>query len=240
MPATGRSESRWSSLPDVYVPCEVCKGARYNRDTLDILFKGLTITDVLNLPCRRWSSSGTSRRSLAICKKRWWMWGWAMCGSVSQRPRSRAAAQRVKLASELAKRSTGHTIYLLDEPTTDYHISTFASCSASTPGWWIRATRCWSLNTTWTSSRPTDWIIDMGPEGGSGGGRVVVEGPPEVVTEPPRALRASFWLRCSKRRKNGNPQQDGDHRKGYGRADLVDPGQHHFDPNEQDCAQPFC
>ena len=139
-------------LPDVYVPCEVCKGDRYNRDTLDITFKGKNIADVLDMPMRggRRASSPTSRPSPATCRP---------CVDVGLgyvrlgQPRptlSGGEAQRVKLATELAKRATGHTIYILDEPTTGLHFEDIRKLLAVLSRLVDRATPCWSSSTTST------------------------------------------------------------------------------------------
>ena len=184
-------------LPDVYVPCEVCKGARYNRDTLDITFKGKNIAEVLDMPVRGGAraSSPTSRRSPATCR-RWSTSASATCGSASRRTTlSGGEAQRVKLAIELAKRSTGHTIYLLDEPTTGLHFEDVRRLLTVLSRLVDQGNTVLVIEHNLDVIKTADWIIDLGPEGGRGGGTVVAEGTPEHVATVPDSHTGRFLAR---------------------------------------------
>ena len=168
-------------LPDVYVPCEVCKGKRYNRDTLDITFKGKNIADVLDLSCEEaLSSSPTSRRSPATCRPSSTSGlGYVRLGQPAP-TLSGGEAQRVKLASELAKRSTGHTIYILDEPTTGLHFEDIRKLLTVLSRLVDQGNTVLVIEHNLDVIKTADWVIDLGPEGGSGGGTVVCEGTPEA------------------------------------------------------------
>jgi len=180
-------------LPDVYVPCEVCKGARYNRDTLDIRFKGLTISDVLNLPCAEalefFSNQPTIARHMQTLVDVGL--GYVRLGQPAT-TLSGGEAQRVKLASELAKRSTGHTIYLLDEPTTGLHFEDIRKLLGVLTRLVDQGNTVLVIEHNLDVIKTADWIVDLGPEGGSGGGQVVVEGPPEVVAKTRESHTGQF------------------------------------------------
>ena len=169
-------------LPDVYVPCEVCHGDRYNRDTLDITFKGKNIAEVLDMPVSEavdffanQPSIGRHMQTLADVGL-----GYVRLGQPAP-TLSGGEAQRVKLASELAKRSTGHTIYLLDEPTTGLHFDDVRRLLTVLSRLVDQGNTVLVIEHNLDVIKTADWIIDLGPEGGSGGGLVVAEGPPEVV-----------------------------------------------------------
>jgi excinuclease ABC subunit A len=169
-------------LPDVYVPCEVCKGKRYNRDTLDILFKGKNIAEVLDLSCEEAAEffanqPAISRHMTTLVDVGL---GYVRLGQ-SAPTLSGGEAQRVKLASELAKRSTGHTIYILDEPTTGLHFEDVNKLLAVLSRLVDQGNSVLVIEHNLDVIKTADWLIDLGPEGGSGGGAVIVEGPPEVV-----------------------------------------------------------
>ena len=169
-------------LPDVYVPCEVCKGARYNRDTLDITFKGKNIAEVLDMPVAEAVEFFANQPAIGRYMQTLLDVGLGYVRLGQPAPTlSGGEAQRVKLASELAKRSTGHTIYLLDEPTTGLHFDDVVDCSPCCRGWSIRETPCSIIEHNLDVIKTADWLIDLGPEGGSGGGLVVAEGSPEEV-----------------------------------------------------------
>ena len=180
-------------LPDVYVPCEVCKGARYNRDTLDIHFKGLTIADVLNLPCA--DALEFFGNQPAIARHMQTLvdvgLGYVRLGQPAT-TLSGGEAQRVKLASELAKRSTGHTIYLLDEPTTGLHFEDIRKLLGVLTRLVDQGNTVLVIEHNLDVIKTADWIIDLGPEGGSGGGQVVVEGSPEVVAKTADSYTGQF------------------------------------------------
>ena len=169
-------------LPDVYVPCEVCKGARYNRDTLDIEFKGKNIWEVLDMPCEE--AVGFFANQPAISRHMQTLvdvgLGYVRLGQPAT-TLSGGEAQRVKLSSELAKRSTGHTIYLLDEPTTGLHFEDVRRLLTVLSRLVDQGNTVLVIEHNLDVIKTADWIIDLGPEGGSGGGTVVAEGPPEQV-----------------------------------------------------------
>ena len=169
-------------LPDVYVPCEVCKGARYNRDTLEILFKGKTISDILDMPISEAleffsNQPPIARHMQTLCDVGL---GYVRLGQ-SAPTLSGGEAQRVKLASELAKRSTGHTIYLLDEPTTGLHFEDIRRLLTVLTRLVDQGNTVLVIEHNLDVIKTADHIIDLGPEGGSGGGMVVATGTPEEV-----------------------------------------------------------
>lgn len=169
-------------LPDVYVPCEVCKGARYNRDTLDITFKGKNISDVLNTPISDAVTFFANQPRIARHMQTLVDVGLGYVRLGQSAPTlSGGEAQRVKLASELAKRSTGHTIYLLDEPTTGLHFDDVRRLLTVLARLVDQGNTVLVIEHNLDVIKTADWIIDLGPEGGGGGGQVVAEGQPEFV-----------------------------------------------------------
>jgi excinuclease ABC subunit A len=171
-------------LPDVYVPCEVCKGARYNRDTLDITFKGKNIAEILDMPIGDAVDFFANQPRISRHMQTFVDVGLAYVRLGQSAPTlSGGEAQRVKLASELSKRSTGRTIYLLDEPTTGLHFEDVRRLLI------VLARLVESGNTVLVIEhnldviKSADWVIDLGPEGGRGGGLVVAEGSPEDVAK---------------------------------------------------------
>jgi excinuclease ABC subunit A len=180
-------------LPDVYVPCEVCKGARYNRDTLDITFKGLNISEVLGLPCEDalefFGNQPTIARHMQTLVDVGL--GYVRLGQPAT-TLSGGEAQRVKLASELAKRSTGHTIYLLDEPTTGLHFEDIRKLLNVLSRLVDQGNTVLVIEHNLDVVKTADWIIDLGPEGGAGGGRVIAEGSPEHIVTVPESYTGRF------------------------------------------------
>ena len=171
-------------LPDVYVPCEVCKGARYNRDTLDITFKGKNIAEVLDMPCEEAMEFFANQPVIARHMQTITDVGLGYVRLGQPAPTlSGGEAQRVKLASELSKRSTGHTIYLLDEPTTGLHFEDIRKLLGVLSRLVDQGNTVLVIEHNLDVIKTADWVIDLGPEGGDGGGTVVVEGPPEVVAK---------------------------------------------------------
>ena len=173
-------------LPDVYVPCEVCKGARYNRDTLDITFKGKNISEVLDMPIEEaleffGNQPAISRHMQTLVDVGL---GYVRLGQPAP-TLSGGEAQRVKLASELAKRSTGHTIYLLDEPTTGLHFEDVRKLLTVLSRLVDQGNTVLVIEHNLDVIKTADWVIDLGPEGGAGGGTVVAEGSPEDIVEVP-------------------------------------------------------
>jgi len=169
-------------LPDVYVPCEVCKGARYNRDTLDIHFKGKNISEVLDLPCEEAVTFFENQPAISRYLQTLVEVGLGYVRLGQPAPTlSGGEAQRVKLATELAKRSTGHTIYILDEPTTGLHFYDVAKLLGVLNGLVDQGNTVIVIEHNLDVIKTADWLIDLGPEGGSGGGEIVAEGTPEDV-----------------------------------------------------------
>ncbi|HEX9970117.1 MAG TPA: excinuclease ABC subunit UvrA, partial [Acidimicrobiales bacterium] len=166
-------------LPDVYVPCEVCKGARYNRDTLDIEFKGKNISEVLDMPCEEALEFFANQPAIARHMQTLVDVGLGYVRLGQPAPTlSGGEAQRVKLASELSKRSTGHTIYILDEPTTGLHFEDIRKLLNVLSRLVDQGNTVLVIEHNLDVIKTADWIVDMGPEGGDGGGTVVVEGTP--------------------------------------------------------------
>ena len=173
-------------LPDVYVPCEVCKGARYNRDTLDITFKGKNIAEVLDMPCEEALTFFANQPVISRHMQTMVDVGLGYVRLGQPAPTlSGGEAQRVKLSSELAKRSTGHTIYLLDEPTTGLHFEDVRRLLTVLSRLVDQGNTVLVIEHNLDVIKTADWLIDLGPEGGSGGGTVIVEGPPELVAKTP-------------------------------------------------------
>jgi len=169
-------------LPDVYVPCEVCKGQRYNRDTLDITFKGKNVAEILDMPCEEALEFFGNQPAIARHMQTLVDVGLGYVRLGQPAPTlSGGEAQRVKLASELAKRSTGHTIYVLDEPTTGLHFEDIRKLLTVLSRLVDQGNTVLVIEHNLDVIKTADWIIDLGPEGGSGGGTVVAEGPPEHV-----------------------------------------------------------
>ncbi len=169
-------------LPDVYVPCEVCKGKRYNRDTLEVAFKGKNIAEVLDLSCEEALEFFANQPVLARHLQTLVDVGLGYVRLGQPAPTlSGGQAQRVKLASELAKRSTGHTIYILDEPTTGLHFDDVRKLLGVLSRLVDQGNTVVVIEHNLDVVKTADWLIDLGPDGGSGGGTVVAEGPPEHV-----------------------------------------------------------
>ncbi|CAB5016872.1 unannotated protein [freshwater metagenome] len=180
-------------LPDVYVPCEVCKGARYNRDTLEIQFKGKSIADVLNMPISEAVDFFDNQPVISRHMKTLVDVGLGYVRLGQSAPTlSGGEAQRVKLASELAKRSTGHTIYLLDEPTTGLHFEDVRRLLTVLSRLVDQGNTVLVIEHNLDVIKTADWLIDLGPEGGSGGGLVIAEGTPEDVANTPGSYTGHF------------------------------------------------
>ncbi|WP_324615128.1 excinuclease ABC subunit UvrA [Nesterenkonia sedimenti] len=167
-------------LPDVYVPCEVCQGARYNRETLEILYKGKSIADVLDMPIEDaaefFSAFAPIARHLNTLVEVGL--GYVRLGQAAT-TLSGGEAQRVKLASELQKRSNGRSIYVLDEPTTGLHFEDIRKLLGVLQGLVEKGNTVLTIEHNLDVIKSADWLIDLGPEGGSGGGRIIAEGTPE-------------------------------------------------------------
>jgi len=175
-------------LPDVYVPCEVCKGKRYNRDTLEVTFKGHNIAEVLDMPCADAQQFFANQPAIARHMGTLTDVGLGYVRLGQPAPTlSGGEAQRVKLSSELAKRSTGHTMYILDEPTTGLHFEDVRKLLGVLGRLVDQGNTVVVIEHNLDVVKTADWIIDLGPEGGSGGGRIVAEGTPEQVAEVPES-----------------------------------------------------
>ena len=176
-------------LPDVYVPCEVCHGARYNRETLEVHYKGKTIAEVLDMPIEIAhtffeSVPAISRYLKTLCDVGL---GYVRLGQ-SAPTLSGGEAQRVKLATELQRRSTGRTIYVLDEPTTGLHFEDVSKLLGVLSRLVDSGNTVVVIEHNLDVIKSSDWVIDMGPEGGFRGGEVVAEGTPEDVAK----VKASY------------------------------------------------
>ncbi|HZA75198.1 MAG TPA: excinuclease ABC subunit UvrA [Acidimicrobiales bacterium] len=180
-------------LPDVYVPCEVCKGARYNRDTLDITFKDRNIADVLAMSCEEALDFFSNQPPIARHMRTLVDvgLGYVRLGQPAT-TLSGGEAQRVKLSSELAKRSTGHTIYILDEPTTGLHFEDIRKLLTVLSLLVDQGNTVLVIEHNLDVIKTADWIVDLGPEGGSGGGTVVATGTPEDVAAEPASWTGQY------------------------------------------------
>jgi excinuclease ABC subunit A len=191
-------------LPDVYVPCEVCKGARYNRDTLDIEFKGKNIAEVLDMPVAEAVDFFANQPRIGRYMQTLMDVGLGYVRLGQSAPTlSGGEAQRVKLASELAKRSTGHTIYLLDEPTTGLHFEDVRRLLTVLSRLVDQGNTVLVIEHNLDVIKTADHLIDLGPEGGSGGGLVVAEGSPEEVA----TIDASHTGRFLRQLLGGAPRE---------------------------------
>jgi excinuclease ABC subunit A len=180
-------------LPDVYVPCEVCHGARYNRETLEVHFKGKTISEVLDMPIEQaadfFEAVPAISRHLRTLNDVGL--GYVRLGQPAP-TLSGGEAQRVKLASELQKRSTGRTVYVLDEPTTGLHFEDIRKLIGVLERLVEQGNTVIVIEHNLDVIKTADWVIDLGPEGGSGGGLVVAEGTPEEVAAFPASFTGQF------------------------------------------------
>ena len=188
-------------LPDVYVPCEVCKGERYNRETLAITYKGKNISDVLDMnvseACEFFENHQTISRKLKTLNDVGL--GYIKLGQSSTQL-SGGEAQRVKLATELSKRATGKTIYILDEPTTGLHSEDVRKLIQ------VLQRLCEGGNTVVVIEhnldviKSCDYIVDLGPDGGDGGGEVVATGTPEEVAKVKKSYTGQFLKKILKKK----------------------------------------
>jgi excinuclease ABC subunit A len=183
-------------LPPIYVTCEACNGRRYNRETLEIHYKGMNIADVLNMtvdeavtffravpkiyePCLTLAEVGL---------------GYVRLGQ-SGSTLSGGEAQRVKLSSELGRKSTGRTLYILDEPTTGLHFHDVAKLLDVLFKLRNAGNTVLIIEHNLDVIKTADWVIDLGPEGGAGGGRIVAEGPPEKIARTAESYTGQFLRR---------------------------------------------
>ncbi|WBU38612.1 excinuclease ABC subunit UvrA [Homoserinibacter sp. YIM 151385] len=180
-------------LPDVYVACEVCQGARYNRDTLQVHYKGKSIAEVLDMPIEE--AAGFFEPISSIHRYLKTLvdvgLGYVRLGQ-SATTLSGGEAQRVKLATELQKRSNGRSIYVLDEPTTGLHFEDVRKLLLVLGGLVDKGNSVIVIEHNLDVIKSADWLIDMGPEGGSGGGLVLATGTPEQLAEHPESRTGEF------------------------------------------------
>jgi excinuclease ABC subunit A len=188
-------------LPDVYVTCDVCKGKRYDRETLEVKYRGKSIADVLDMtveeaadlfkavPSIREKMATLARVGLNYIK-------------VGQQANtlSGGEAQRVKLAKELSKRSTGRTLYILDEPTTGLHFHDVAKLLEVLQELVDQGNTIVVIEHNLEVVKTADWVIDLGPEGGDGGGEIVAEGPPEAIAKAKKSYTGQFLREALARR----------------------------------------
>ncbi len=180
-------------LPDVYVPCEVCHGARYNRETLEVHYKGKSISDVLDMPIEEASAFFESVPTIARYLKTLCDVGLGYVRLGQSAPTlSGGEAQRVKLATELQRRSTGRTIYVLDEPTTGLHFEDVNKLLGVLNRLVDTGNTVVVIEHNLDVIKSSDWVIDMGPEGGFRGGTLVAEGTPEEVAKNKASYTGTF------------------------------------------------
>ncbi|MCW2867753.1 MAG: Excinuclease subunit [Marmoricola sp.] len=180
-------------LPDVYVPCEVCHGARYNRETLEVHYKGKTVADVLDMPIEEAvdffaAIPAISRHLTTLVEVGL---GYVRLGQPAT-TLSGGEAQRVKLASELQKRNTGSTVYVLDEPTTGLHFEDIRKLRGFLSSLVDKGNTVLVIEHNLDVIKTSDWVIDMGPAGGNRGGTVVATGTPEQVAQHPDSFTGEF------------------------------------------------
>jgi excinuclease ABC subunit A len=180
-------------LPDVYVPCEVCNGARYNIDTLQVHYKGKNIAEVLDMPIEEaavfFEAVPAIHRHLATLVDVGL--GYVRLGQPAP-TLSGGEAQRVKLASELQKRATGRTIYVLDEPTTGLHFEDIRKLLGVLNRLVDTGNTVIVIEHNLDVIKTADWLIDLGPEGGAGGGAIVATGTPEQVAGVEESYTGQF------------------------------------------------
>jgi excinuclease ABC subunit A len=194
-------------LPDVYVTCDVCKGKRYNRETLEVLFKGKSIADVLDMTVEE-----AADFFKAVPRVRETFQTLHRVGldyiHVGQQATtlSGGEAQRVKLAKELSKRATGRTLYILDEPTTGLHFHDVAKLLEVLHELVAQGNTVVVIEHNLEVIKTADWVIDLGPEGGDGGGEIVAWGPPEDIVKAPRSYTGKFLAPVLKK-ANSRPRK---------------------------------
>jgi len=192
-------------LPDVYVMCEVCRGRRYNSETLAVRYKGHSISDILNLPSsdalKLLENIPQIQQKLATLVEVGL--GYVQLGQ-SSTTLSGGEAQRIKLARELSKRQTGRTLYILDEPTTGLHFDDVRKLLDVLQRLVSLGNTVLIIEHHLDVIKQADWIIDLGPEGGEGGGRIVAQGPPEVVARAKKSYTGQALARVLSLNANGH------------------------------------
>ncbi len=196
-------------LPDVYVKCDVCKGARYNRETLEVTYKDKSISDVLKMNVEEASKFFEAHPSISEKCKALEEVGLGYIGiGQSATTLSGGEAQRIKLARELSKRSTGRTLYILDEPTTGLHSEDIARLLKVLHRLTDAGNTIVVIEHNLDVIKTADWIVDIGPGGGHKGGELVVSGTPEEVIKEKRSITGQ-WLKPYLENKKGNAKKSG-------------------------------
>ena len=191
-------------LPDVYVTCDVCKGKRYNRETLEVLFKGKSIADVLDMTVEEAAEFFKAVPRVRETFKTLHRVGLDYIHVGQQATTlSGGEAQRVKLAKELSKRATGRTLYILDEPTTGLHFHDVKKLLEVLHELVSQGNTVVVIEHNLEVIKTADWVIDLGPEGGDGGGEIVAWGPPEDIVKAPRSYTGKFLGPVLARRSGG-------------------------------------
>ncbi len=190
-------------LPDVYVPCEVCHGKRYNRETLEVTYKGKSISDVLDMTVE--DALSFFENIPKIKRKLQTLYdvglGYITLGQPAT-TLSGGEARRVKLASEPHKRSTGRTLYILDEPTTGLHVDDIARLLVVLQRLVDNGDTVLVIEHNLDIIKTADYIVDLGPEGGAGGGTIVASGTPEEITEVEESYTGRYLKPVMERDKN--------------------------------------
>jgi excinuclease ABC subunit A len=192
-------------LPDVYVTCDACHGKRYNRETLEIRFKDKSIADVLDMTvseAAEFFRAVPAVRDKLVTLERVGL-GYIHVGQQAT-TLSGGEAQRVKLAKELSKRATGRTLYLLDEPTTGLHFHDVAKLLEVLHELVDQGNTVVVIEHNLEVIKTADWIIDLGPEGGDGGGEIVAEGTPEDVVRVKRSHTGAFLRDVLRKGRNAH------------------------------------
>jgi excinuclease ABC subunit A len=195
-------------LPDVYVTCDTCKGKRYNRETLEVLFKGKSIADVLDMTvdeAAEFFKAVPRVRETFKTLQRVGL-GYIHVGQQAT-TLSGGEAQRVKLAKELSKRATGRTLYILDEPTTGLHFHDVAKLLEVLHELVAQGNTVVVIEHNLEVIKTADWVIDLGPEGGDGGGEIIAWGPPEDIVKAPRSYTGKFLAPVLKKGRAGKKRK---------------------------------
>ena len=191
-------------LPDVYVTCDVCHGKRYNRETLDVLFKGKSIADVLDMTVEEgvefFAAVPVVRDKLMTLNQVGL--GYIHIGQQAN-TLSGGEAQRIKLAKELSRKATGKTLYILDEPTTGLHFHDVAKLLEVLHELVDQGNTVIVIEHNLEVIKTADWVLDLGPEGGDGGGELVASGRPEDIVAAPRSYTGQFLKELLERRPRG-------------------------------------
>jgi excinuclease ABC subunit A len=191
----GQEKIEMNFLPDLYVTCSLCGGQRFNRQTLQVRYRDRSIADVLAMSvdeaCEFFANFSKIHRFLTSLEQVGL--GYVALGQSSS-TLSGGEAQRIKLATELARAETGHTIYFLDEPTTGLHFDDVRRLMSVLNGLVDRGNTVIVIEHNLDVIRACDWLIDLGPDGGSGGGQIVAEGPPAFVAQNPASLTGRYLL----------------------------------------------